>query len=102
MRIGHGNLSGASEAKTMKNDHCVYVQRGRDDQGNLKWRVGMTTRPDKRPQESYRENKDCLGELEQVNLICGLDEETTKALELVLMDMLQDIAPEGKCNLRHR
>jgi len=80
----------------MEEGHCVYVLRG---QGR-KWRVGTTTRPSKRPRESYRRNKDCLGELEGVDTFCGLDSDTAKNLEKYLVDILSSLSPQCKCNIR--
>ena len=86
----------------MGRKYCVYVIRGSQGNGNPKWRVGMTTRPSVRPKESFRENQPCLGELEHVSLMCGLDKETAKSIEVGLIDLLSGLNPAGKCNLIRR
>ena len=86
----------------MNGEHCVYVTRGRKENGDTTWRVGITTRPSVRPKESFRENQPCLGELDHVSLMCGLDKETAKSIEVGLIDVLSGLNPAGKCNLIRR
>jgi hypothetical protein len=86
----------------MKNRHCLYILQGRGADGKATWRVGTTARPNKRPQESYRENRDCLGKPEHVKSVCGLDKETALAVEKLLIDALGAVKPDGRCNIIKR
>lgn len=90
------------DAPPGKKESCLYITWGRTGDGAARWRVGQTTRPSRRPHESYEENRGCLGDLESVSLVCGISAEHVNDLELRLIDILTEVLPEGRCNLVRR
>ena len=82
-----------------KSGYCVYILHGRDATGDPTWRVGTTTRPQRRPRESYTRYRGCLGELEKIQMACQLDRSTALTAETLLIDALSSVNSSGKCNL---